>query len=344
MAKETAGTSDSAYRIIKDINEGIFAPVYLLEGEEPYYVDLVADAIVANALGDDERDFNQLIVYGADTTVEDVIGNARRYPIFAERSLVVVKEAQALKNIDALSVYTDAPLDSTVLVLVYRGKFDKRKALYKSISKNGIVLESNPVRDYEMARWITDYYAARGLGIEPDAAALLAESVGTDLHRVAVETEKLLKNKPEGSSSVTVADIEANVGISREFSVFELTRQLSYRQADKALRTAAYMGSSAKFAMAPTVAALFNHFDRILKYEALLLRTPNPSPDEKKAALGVNPFFFREYDTAVKNYPLKRCMAIIALLRDYDFKGKGGDAGEATAPELLTELITRILY
>lgn len=344
MAKETAGTSDSAYRIIKDINEGIFAPVYLLEGEEPYYVDLVADAIVANALGDDERDFNQLIVYGADTTVEDVIGNARRYPMFAERSLVVVKEAQALKNIDALSVYTDAPLDSTVLVLVYRGKFDKRKALYKSISKNGIVLESNPVRDYEMARWITDYYAARGLGIEPDAAALLAESVGTDLHRVAVETEKLLKNKPEGSSSVTVADIEANVGISREFSVFELTRQLSYRQADKALRTAAYMGSSAKFAMAPTVAALFNHFDRILKYEALLLRTPNPSPDEKKAALGVNPFFFREYDTAVKNYPLKRCMAIIALLRDYDFKGKGGDAGEATAPELLTELITRILY
>lgn len=344
MAKETAGTSDSAYRIIKDINEGIFAPVYLLEGEEPYYVDLVADAIVANALGDDERDFNQLIVYGADTTVEDVIGNARRYPMFAERSLVVVKEAQALKNIDALSVYTDAPLDSTVLVLVYRGKFDKRKALYKSISKNGIVLESNPVRDYEMARWITDYYAARGLGIEPDAAALLAESVGTDLHRVAVETEKLLKNKPEGSSSVTVADIEANVGISREFSVFELTRQLSYRQADKALRTAAYMGSSAKFAMAPTVAALFNHFDRILKYEALLLRTPNPSPDEKKAALGVNPFFFREYDTAVKNYPLKRCMAIIALLRDYDFKGKGGDAGEATPPELLTELITRILY
>ncbi len=344
MAKETAGTSDSAYRIIKDINEGIFAPVYLLEGEEPYYVDLVADAIVANALSDDERDFNQLIVYGADTTVEDVIGNARRYPMFAERSLVVVKEAQALKNIDALAVYTDAPLDSTVLVLVYRGKFDKRKALYKSISKSGRVLESSPVRDYEMARWITDYYAGRGLGIEPDAAALLAESVGTDLHRVAVETEKLLKNKPEGSSSVTVADIEANVGISREFSVFELTRQLSYRQADKALRTAAYMGSSAKFAMAPTVAALFNHFDRILKYEALLLRTPNPSPDEKKAALGVNPFFFREYDTAVKNYPLKRCMAIIALLRDYDFKGKGGDAGEATASELLTELITKILY
>lgn len=343
MAKETATGSGSAYRIINDVKNGVFAPVYLLMGEEPYYVDLVTDAIVENALSDDERDFNQLIVYGADTTSEDIIGNARRYPMFAERSLLVVKEAQALRNIDTLAVYTDAPLESTVLVLVYRGKLDKRKALYKSISKSGAVLESNPVRDYEMPRWITDYYAGLGLGIEPDAAALLAESVGTDLHRVAVETDKLLKNLPEGSKSVTAGDIEANVGISREFSVFELTRQLSYKQADKALRTAAYMGSSAKFSMPGTVAAIFNHFDRILKYEALLMRNPSPSPEEKTAALGVNPYFFREYDAAVRNYPLNRCMSIISLLRDYDFKGKGGDAGEATAPELLTELITKIL-
>lgn len=344
MAKATAGSSDSAYSIIKDIREGVFAPVYLLMGEEPYYVDLVADAIVENALNDDERDFNQFILYGADTTPEDVIGNARRYPMFAERSLVVIKEAQALKNIDTLSVYTDAPLDSTVLVLVYRGKLDKRKALYKSISKTGTVLESNPVRDYEMGRWISDYYAGRGLKIEPEAAQLLAESVGTDLHKVAVETDKLLRNMPEGSRSVTVSDIETNVGISREFSVFELNRQLSYKQADKALRTAAYMGSSARFSMPAAVAAIFGHFSRILKYEALLLRNSNPSSDEKTAALGVSPYFFREYDAAVRNYPLKRCMSIIALLRDYDFKGKGGDAGEASAGELLVELITKILY
>lgn len=344
MAKATAGSSDSAYSIIKDIREGVFAPVYLLMGEEPYYVDLVADAIVENALNDDERDFNQFILYGADTTPEDVIGNARRYPMFAERSLVVIKEAQALKNIDTLSVYTDAPLDSTVLVLVYRGKLDKRKALYKSISKTGTVLESNPVRDYEMGRWISDYYAGRGLKIEPEAAQLLAESVGTDLHKVAVETDKLLRNMPEGSRSVTVSDIETNVGISREFSVFELNRQLSYKQADKALRTAAYMGSSARFSMPAAVAAIFGHFSRILKYEALLLRNSNPSADEKTAALGVSPYFFREYDAAVRNYPLKRCMSIIALLRDYDFKGKGGDAGEASAGELLVELITKILY
>lgn len=343
MAKETAGTSDSAKRIIKDVKEGIFAPVYLLMGEEPYYVDLVTDAIIENALTDDERDFNQLVVYGADTTPEDIIGNARRYPMFAERSLLVVKEAQSLKNIDVLSVYTDAPLDSTVLVLVYRGKLDKRKALYKSISKNGIVLESNPVRDYEMGRWISEYYAGLGLRIDPEATQLLAESVGTDLHKVAVETDKLLKNLPEGTDTVTVGDIETNVGISREFSVFELNRQLSYRQTDKALRTAAYMGASAKFAMPAAVAAIFNHFDRILKYEALLTRKPNPSTEEKSAALGVSPYFFKEYDAAVRNYPLKRCMSIIALLRDYDFKGKGGDSGEATASELLTELITKIL-
>lgn len=344
MAKATTGSSDAAFGIIRNVKEGVFAPVYLLMGEEPYYVDLVADAIVSNALSEDERDFNQLITYGADTTPEDIIGNARRYPMFAERSLLVVREAQSLKNIETLSVYTDAPLDSTVLVLVYRGKLDKRKALFKSISKNGVVLESNPVRDYEMGRWISDYYAGRGLKIEPDAAALLAEYVGTDLNKVAVETDKLLKNKPEGSVTVSVGDIETNVGISREFSVFELTRQLSYKQADKALRTAAYMGSSAKFSMPGAVAAIFNHFDRILKYEALLLRNPSPSAEEKTAALGVAPYFFREYDIALRNYPLKRCMSIIALLRDYDFKAKGGNAGEATAAELIKELVTKIIY
>ena len=344
MAKATTDSATVARELITAAENGVFAPVYLLFGEEPYYVDSVCDAIVEKALTDDERDFNQFICYGAETTVEVVIGNARRYPMFAERSLVVVKEAQALKNSDNLSIYTDEPLDSTVLVLVYRGKVDKRKALYKSVCKTGKVLESNPVRDYEMARWIVDYYAGRGLEIAPDAAGLLAESAGTDLHKIAIETDKMLKNLPEGTRSVSVADIEANVGITREFSVFELTRQLSYRQADKELRTAAYIGSAARFAMPPVTAALFNHFDRILKYEALLMNNPQPSLEEKSAALGVNPYFFREYDTAVRNYPLNKTMAVISLLKEYDFKGKGGDvSAETTQGELLVELVTKIL-
>ena len=342
MAKATVNTAEISRQLIADAKNGIFAPVYLLMGEEPYYVDMVCDAIVDNALTDDERDFNQLIAYGPDTNVEDVISNARRYPMFAERSLVVIKEAQALKNIETLSIYVDSPLDSTVLVLVYRGNLDKRKSLYKSILKAGKVLESVPVRDYEMGRWISDFYAEKGLQIDPDAAQLFAESAGTDLNKIAVETDKLLKNLPEGTAHVTVKDIETNVGISREFSIFELTRQLSYKQIPQALRTAAYIGSSAKFAMPAATAALFNHFNRILKYEALQMRGP-VSPEDKASALGVSPFFFKEYDAAVRNYPLKRCMSIIGLIRDYDFKGKGGDTGEASPQELFIELITKIL-
>lgn len=343
MAKTSVNAADVANNIISEVRSGVFSPVYLLMGEEPFYVDMACDAIVANALTEDERDFNQMVYYGADASVDDVVTNARRYPMFAERQLVVVREAQAMKGIEGLAVYTDDPSDTTVFVLVYRGSLDKRKALYKSISKHGRVLESTPVRDYEMARWITGYYASRGLRIDPDAAALLAESAGTDLGKIAVETDKMLKNLPVGTERVSVRDVEANVGISREFSIFELTKQLSYRDAASALRTAAYISGTAKFAMPMATAALFTHFNRILKYEALLLKNPRPAPDEVSRLLGVNSFFLKEYDAAVRNYPLKRCMSVIGLLRDYDFKGKGGDSGEATAPQLMMELVTKIL-
>lgn len=342
MAKANDAAA-AARAIIQDIRKGIFAPVYLLMGEEPYYVDMVTEAILANALADDERDFNQLVCYGADLTGEDIISNARRYPMFAERSVVVVKEAQAVKGLDTLSIYTEAPLDSTVLVLVYRGSCDKRKALYKSIQKHGVVLESVPVKDYAMASWIESFYADKGLAIDGDAASLLAESAGTDLGRVASETEKMLRNLPEGTTRITAKDIETNVGISREFSIFELTRQLSYRQIPQALRTASYVASAAKFAMPMATAMLYMHFNRILRYNALLLRGINPSTDEKVRATGVAPFALKEYETAARNYPLRKCMAIIALIRDYDFKGKGGDTGEATPKELFIELITKIL-
>lgn len=328
---------------MNNVRSGVFAPIYLLMGDEPYYVDQVCQCIIDNALDESERDFNQLIVYGRDTNASDVIGNARRYPMFAERQLVVVREAQGLEKLEDLAIYAENPLDTTVLVLVYRGSLDKRKSLYKTIVKTGEVLESTPVRDYEMPRWISSYFAGRGLHIDDDAAALLAESVGTDMSKVVIETDKMLKNLPEGTTGITLHDIEENVGISREFSIFELTRQLSYHQADKALRTAAYLGSAAKFAMPAATAALFNHFNRILKYEALMMRNPRPGQDEKIKVLGVNPFFFREYDEAVRHYPLQRCMAIIALIRDYDWKSKGGGAGEASPAELLTELITKIL-
>ena len=344
MAKGFTETDSLCREIVNDARRGIFKPVYLLMGDEPYYVDMVCDAILEHCLDESERDFNQTVCYGADVTADAVITAARRYPMFAERQLVVVKEAQMMKTLEELAVYCQKPLESTVLVVAMHGaSADKRKSLYKSVSKIGVVVDSQAVKDYDMPKWISMFYQTKGLRIAPDAAVLMAEHAGSDLNKIAIETEKMLKNLPEGTVEVSAADIEKNVGISRQFSIFELTKELSMKNSAKALRIAAYIGSAAKFAMPMAVSALFTHFYRILKYGALLMTTPRPANDQKARVLGVNPYFFSEYDTAVRNYPLKKCMAVIALLKEYDYKGKGGDVGEATPAELMVELTAKIL-
>ena len=344
MAKGFVETDAQCRQIVQDVRNGVFSPVYLLMGDEPYYVDMVCDAVMEHCLDESDRDFNQTVCYGADVDADAVVTAARRYPMFADRQLVVVKEAQMMKSLEEIAVYCQNPLESTVLVISMHGaSADKRKSLYKTVSKMGTVVDSHTLRDYEMPKWISMFYRTKGLNIAPDAAALLAEHAGTDLNKIAIETEKMLKNLPEGVSEVSVADIEKNVGISRQFSIFELTKELSYKNSAKALRIAAYLGSSAKFAMPMAVSALFTHFNRILKYSALLMKTKNPMNDQKAKVLGVNPYFFAEYDVAVRNYPLNRCMAVISLLKEYDFKGKGGDTGEATPAELMVELTAKIL-
>ena len=344
MAKGFQDTDSLCWGIVNDVKNGVFKPVYLLMGDEPYYVDMVCDAVLEHCLDESERDFNQTVCYGADVDADAVITTARRYPMFADRQLVVVKEAQMMKNLEDLAIYCQKPLESTVLVIaMHSASADKRKSLYKTVSKTGVVVESQALRDYEVPRWIPMYYRSKGLEITPDAAALLAEHAGTDLNKIAIETVKMMKNLPEGSTKVTVADIEKNVGISRQFSIFELTKELSMKNSAKALRIAAYIGSSAKFAMPMAVSALYTHFYRILKYSALLMQNPHPGNDQKAKVLGVNPYFFSEYDTAVRNYPVKKCMAVISLLKEYDYKGKGGDVGEATPAELMVEMTAKIL-
>ena len=345
MAKGTVNADARCAEILSDIKSGKFAPVYLLMGDEAYYTDLVCDAVIENALDEASRDFNETICYGADVDADTVITAARRFPMMAERQLVVVKDAQGMRDLEKLSVYCENPLDSTVLVLLMRGSSaDKRKALYKQASKNGVVLESNALRDYEMPSWISRYYSGRGLSIDPEAAALLAESAGTNLSRIAVETDKMLKNLPEGTAKVTVQDVERNVGISREFSVFELTKELSSRNSAKALRIASRLGESAKFAMPMAVSALYTHFSRILRYGALKEKERYPDRDAVASALqGVNPYFWKEYDTAVANYPVRKALGVMSLLCEYDYKGKGGETGEATPGELLVELTAKIL-
>lgn len=344
MAKGFQEIDSLCREIVNDARNGVFKPVYLLMGDEPYYVDMVCDAILEYCLDESERDFNQTVCYGADVNADAVITAARRYPMFAERQLVVVKEAQMMKGLEDMAIYCQNPLESTVLVLAMHGaSADKRKSLYKTVSKIGVVVDSQALKDYEISRWISMFYQTKGLQIAPDAAALLAEYAGTDLNKISIETQKMLKNLPDGTTKVSAADIEKNVGISRQFSIFELTKELSYKNAAKALRIAAYIGSAAKFALPMATSALYTHFYRILKYGALLASNPRPGNDQKAKILAVNPYFFQEYDAAVRNYPVQKAMAVVALLKEYDYKGKGGDVGEATPAELMVELTAKIL-
>ncbi len=311
-------------------------------GEEPYYPELVCNAILENCLQDWEKDFNQTVCFGADVTAETVITAARRFPMMADRQLVVVKEAQQMKSLEELALYCEHPLDSTVLVILMHGaSADKRRSLYKTVLKTGVIVDSPALRDYEMPQWIASYYQGRGLKIHPEAAQLLAESAGTDLGKIAVETDKMLKNLPEGVQEVSVEDIEKNVGVSRQWSVFELTKCLSYRQASSALKIAAHIGETPRFALPMVIAPLFTHFSRILKYHALM--PSRPSQGDVARVLGVNPYFLKEYDAALRNYSLPQAMRAVSLLSEYDFKGKGGDAGEASPAELFTELVVKLL-
>ena len=343
-AKSYTETDRQVRELIGEVKSGVFKPVYLLMGEEPYYPDLLCQAIIDNCLQDWEKDFNELICYGADVDADAVITAARRFPMMAERQLVVVKEAQAMKSLEDLALYCQKPLDSTVLVILMHGaSADKRKSLYKTVLKQGVIVESLPLRDYETEKWVMTYYSERGLQIDPEGARLLVESTGTDLGRIAVETEKLLKNLPEGVKNITPEDIEKNVGISRQFSIFELTKALSFRDAARAVKVARNVGETPKFAMPMAVSMLYTHFNRILRYHALLQAGQGGDSAAKAKVLGVNPYFFKEYDAAVKKYSLKQAMCVISLLNDYDFKGKGGEVGEATPADLLVELTTKIL-
>ena len=262
--------------------------------------------------------------------------------MMSDRQLVVLKEAQLMKDVDNLLAYCENPLESTVLVVaMHGGKLDKRGALYKCFAKQGKVVDSPQLRDYEVPGWISAYYRSRSLNISPDAAALLAEYAGTDLSKIADETDKLVKNLPAGSTGVSAADISRNVGISREFSIFELTKELNAHKATRALVIAERMSAAARFSMPAAMAMLFTNFQRILKYGVLLSRGPVSPEMKAKALQGVNPYFYREYEGAVRVYPPQKCRQVMSLLCEYDYYSKGGSP--VTQDELFPELISKIL-
>jgi DNA polymerase-3 subunit delta len=333
----------TAVDLIKDIKARKLKPIYLLHGEESYYIDMISDYLEQHVLSDAEKGFNQTVFYGKDTEVMTVLNAAKRYPMMSDFQLVLVKEAQELKldkAADQFLAYCEKPLQSTVLVLCNKyGKFDKRKKVYKVIEKNGVVFESATIYDNKVPAWIDDFVSAKGYKINPKASALLSEYLGNDLSKVANELEKLMLNVSK-TQEIGTKEVQDNIGISKEYNVFELQNALARRDFFKANQIVNYFEANPK--ANPIVLVMGNlssYFTKILKYHYVT--------DKSQLAkeLGVNPFFVKDYDLAARTFSLGKTFEIISLLREYDMKSKGVDStGHTEAGELMKELVYKIIH
>ena len=332
---------DEAKQIVTDIKNGKIKPIYFLFGEEPYYIDAIASYIEKKLLAEEEKGFNQMVLYGKDVTIDDIVANAKRYPMMAERQVVIVKEAQHLvRTIDNLTSYVDNPQMSTVLVVCYKyKKLDKRKKLYKSVQKAGVLFESKKMYDNQVSDWIRKNLQNRGYSISHKAAILLTEYLGTDLSRINNELEKLQLVLPK-QSEITPADIEAHIGISKDYNNFELKKAIGEKDVLKATRIINYFSQNPKdnpFVL--TVTLLHSFFTQLLQYHGL----KDHSPKSVASALRINPYFVSEFQTAARNYPMKKVSGVISSLREMDLKGKGVGANVNSQADLLKELLVKII-
>ena len=311
-------------------------------GEEAYYIDKISDFIEDNVLEEAEKGFNQMVLYGRDISIDDIVSNAKRYPMMAERQVVIVKEAQDLsRTIEKLAQYAENPQPSTVLVINYKyKKLDKRKALYKAITKgDGVVFESKKLYDNQVPDWIRRVLKGQGYDISPKAAQMLVEFLGTDLSKVNNELDKLKIVLPKGTQ-ITPEHIEENIGISKDFNNFELRKAVGERNMVKVHQIAKYFADNPKDnPMVVTVALLFNFFSQLLHLHGLA----DKNPRSVASALRVNPYFVNEYLTAARNYPMKKVSAVISLLREFDVKSKGVGSNAVPQGDLLKELLVKIL-
>ncbi len=331
---------DEIVKIVNDIKTGNIRPIYFLMGEEPYYIDKLSDFIEENILSEDEKSFNQTVLYGRDVTIEDIVGTAKRYPMMAERQVVIVKEAQDLtKTIDKFESYAENPMPSTVLVFCYKYKtLDKRKKVTKLLSKNGLVYESKKLYENQVGQWITRVLQGKGYTIEPKANAMLVEFLGTDLSKINNELEKLQIILPKGSQ-ITAKAIEENIGFSKDFNVFELRKALGERNQLKSYQIVNYFAENPKDNnIVMVVGLVFSFFIQVLKYHGL----KDKSPYNVAKVLGVNPFFLKDYDIALKNYPMKKVSQIISTMRSTDIKSKGVGANALPLHDLYKEMLLGI--
>ena len=331
---------DEVIKIVNEIKSGNIKPIYFLMGEEPYYIDKLSDYIEKNVLSDEEKGFNQTVLYGRDVSIEDVISTSKRYPMMADRQVVIVKEAQDLiKTIDKLESYAENPMLSTVLVMCYKYKtLDKRKKVTKYLAKSGVVYESKKLYENQVGDWIKRVLSGRNYAIEPKASAMLVEFLGTDLSKINNELEKLQIILPKGTI-ISANHIEENIGFSKDFNVFELRKAIGERNILKAYQIAQYFSDNPKDnPMVVTTTLVFGFFIQLLKYHGLKDRNPK----NVATVLGVNPFFLKDYDLALKNYPMKKVSAIIASLRIIDVKSKGVGAHGISQHDLLKEMLVSI--
>lgn len=331
---------DEVVKIVNDIKNGNVKPIYFLMGEESYYIDRLSDYIEKNVLSEDEKAFNQTILYGRDVSIEDIVSTAKRYPMMAERQVVIVKEAQDLtKTIDKLENYFENPMPSTVLVFCYKYRtLDKRKKLPKLVAKSGVLYESKKLYENQVGDWIKRVLSGKGYVIEPKANAMLVEFLGNDLSKINNELEKLQIILPK-NSTITPKHIEDNIGFSKDFNNFELLNALGSKNQLKAYQIVQYFCDNQKAnPLVVTTSTVFGFYIKLLKYHGLKDRNPK----NVASVLGVNPFFLKDFDIALKNYPMRKVSQIVSFLREIDVKSKGVGANALPQSDLLREMLFKI--
>lgn len=330
-------------QIINDLKNQVYHPVYFLMGEEAFFIDEISDYIEEHVLSEEEQEFNQTIVYGRDVDVATIVSYAKRFPMMANYQVVIVKEAQNINNIEDLQVYVENPLKSTLLVICYKyKKLDKRKAFTKLVDKKGVLFEGVKLYDNELPAWIVASLSKKGYMILPDASVMLAEYLGSDLSKINSELSKLTINIPVGTT-INTGHIEANIGISKDFNVFELQKALTKKDVYKANQIATYFTANPKEnPLVVTLSVLYSFFAKILIFHY----THDKSKANISSVLGINPYFFNDYAEAIRVYSEPKTKKIISMLRVYDLKSKGVDnnATYGSDGELLKELIYKILH
>lgn len=329
-------------QILTDLKNKNYQQIYFLMGEEPYYIDVISDYIQNNVLDEMQREFDQTILYGKETDMRTVINAAKRYPMMAQYQVVIVKEAQLIKDWDNLVFYLQQPLKSTILVFCYKyGTPDGRKKWLGELKKTGIVFESPKIRDYEINAWIAKYAKSKGLAVDEKAVAMLGEYLGTDLSKIANELDKLLITKPVGSERITPEIIEKNIGVSKDYNVFELQAALINKDVLKANRIIRYFAENKKAnPLVMVLSQLFNFFSNLMLYHYL----PDKSQMTVASELKINPYFVKDYQKAAQAFNAWKTMFIISYIRETDARAKGVDNVSADEGDLLKELVFKILH